>query len=85
MSARTGGIRLEIVRRSNNVKDFQVLRKRWIAERTYLRLAWPLPQTREGLREPHAQPRRVHFRHNTAHAAPNCKARGRHVKSPHEL
>ena len=32
------GIPLEIVKRSDNVKGFQVLPKRWIAERTYARL-----------------------------------------------
>jgi len=45
------GIPLEIVKRSDTVKGFYVLTKRWIAERTHGWLG--LPPARKRLREPY--------------------------------
>ena len=47
---------LEIVKRLGHAKGFVVLPKRWIVERT---LAWPLPQTGQGLGMPQPQGARL--------------------------
>jgi transposase len=73
------GIPLEIVKRSDAAKGFHVLPKRWIVERSY---GWTgrcrrLAKDYENLTCSHVG---FVILADQAHAAPNCKARGRNIK-----
>jgi transposase len=73
------GISLKIVKRSEVAKGFYVPPKRWIVERTYgwLGRCRRLAKDYENLTRSHVGFIMLAM---MAHAAPNCKFRGRHVK-----
>ena len=72
-------VNLEIVRRSDQVKGFVVLPKRWIVERTF---AW-LGRCRQGLGEPHSQ--RPRFPAPCLHPADAAKAMQSRMMFPDRL
>jgi transposase len=68
-------LRMEIVKRSDDMKGFAVLPRRWVVERTF---SWvrAQPASHQGLREPRGNP--SHFRHSRLHPARSLAA-GRDV------
>jgi len=67
-------LRVEIVKRSDDMKGFVVLPRRWVVERTLL-LVRPKPASRQGLREPCRNP--GHLRYPRLHpASPQAAGQG---------
>jgi len=56
--AKSPGLRLEIVKRTDDMKGFVVLPRRWVVERLLVRTK---PASRQGLRDPRRHPRRLRY------------------------
>jgi hypothetical protein len=57
--AKVPRLRLEIVKRRDDMKGFVVLPRRWVVGRTFS--CWPQSASRRGLREPRRNPSHVRY------------------------